>query len=118
LFPQSGGIALVSGDIWSGAIIPTGGLQLKLARNAPSDVYVGFRHANPSDTSLFSGYLSGAVTITSGGSLSSGGLADGIELSPGDTYFVPRVRLGSGIQDVKVAVPAAASGGRLYWDFF
>ena len=107
LFNQSGGIGLVSGNIFSGGPQLVGGVQLKLAAAAPGLIYVGLPN------------LSGTVsTSVSGGSLSSGGLADGMELSPGDGYFVPKTRLVSGIETVRLIVPATASGGRLFWDVF
>ncbi len=106
LFPQSGGIGLVSGDILSGAGLPVGGLQLRLAKAAPGLVYVGLPN------------LSGQVnTGASGGSLSSGGLADGMEVNPGDAYFVPKLRLVSGVQTVRLIIPATSSGGRLFWEW-
>lgn len=105
LFVQSGGILLCSGDIYSGGPQLIGGIQLRLAKAAPGVVYIGLPN------------LSGVVnTITSGGSLSSGGLADGMELNPGDAYFVPKTRLVSGILTPRVLVPAASSGGRLFWE--
>ena len=106
LFPQSGGIALVSGGgIFSGTPFPNS-IQLKLAKGAPSLVYVGLTN------------LSGDVaTGASGGSLSSGGMADGMEMSPGDAYMVPRSRLVSGIGSIRIIVPAAASGGSMMWEF-
>ena len=105
LFSQSGGISLVSGDVFSGGPQLVGGVQLRLAAGAPSLIYVGLPN------------LSGAVnTGASGGVFSSGGLADGMEVSPGDSYFVPKTRLVSGIQTIRLIVPAAASGGRLFWE--
>ena len=105
LFSQSGGIGLVSGAIFSGTPLPIGGIQFKLAKAAPSLIYVCLPN------------LSGSVaTGTSGGSLTSGGLSDGMEVSPGDAYFVPRSRLVSGIETPRLIVPAAASGGRLFWE--
>jgi hypothetical protein len=106
LFPQSGGIALVSGAIFSGTLFPIGGVQLKLAKAAPGIVYVGVTN------------LSGlAITSLSGGSLSSGGLTDGMEMSPGDAYFIPKCRLVSGIESITCIVPAASSGSRLFWEY-
>lgn len=104
----SGGSILVSGNILSGSYGITGivgGLLLKLAASGPGPVFVGLPN------------LSGAATTqTSGGSLSSGGLADGLELWPGEFYFIDRVRLVSGIGTPKIIVPAASSGVRLYWE--
>lgn len=105
LFPQSGGIGIVSGAIYSGQPLPVGGIQFKLAKAAPGLVYIGLPN------------LSGAVaTGASGGSLSSGGLADGMEVNPGDAYFVPKIRLVSGVETPRLIVPAASSGGRLFWE--
>ena len=107
LFDQSGGIGLVSGAIYSGIIYPIGGIQLRLAKAAPGLCYVGLPN------------LSGDVaTGASGGSLSSGGLADGMEISPGDAYFVSFNRLVSGVETIRLIVPATSSGGRLFWESF
>ena len=107
LFTQSGGIALVSGEIYSGSPQLVGGIQLKLANAAPGLIYVGLPN------------LSGTInTSTSGGSLTSGGLTDGMELSPGQAYFIPKTRLVSGVLTVRLIVPATASGGRLFWEPF
>lgn len=108
LMPFSGGVTLMSGSPFSGSPQMVGGVQLRLAKAAPSLVYVGVPN------------LSGeAPTATSGGSLSSGGMADGMELSPGDSYFIPKTRLqNSGVCSIQVIVPAAASGGRLFWELF
>ena len=113
VFVQSGGIGLVSGNIFSGTILDLiqprfsqgGGVQLKLAAAAPGIVYVGLPN------------MSGTVTtFLSGGSLSSGGLADAFELSPGDGYYLPKYRLVSGIETIRLLAPAASSGGRVFWD--
>lgn len=106
LFFQSGGIGLVSGAIYSGSPRPVGGVQLLYSNTAQSGpIYIGLPN------------LSGdATTAASGGSLSSGGLADGMEMIPGNSYFVPKVRLVSGIESIRVLVPAPASGARLFWE--
>ncbi len=106
IFPQSGGIGLVSGNQFSGMIIPAG-IQLHLAAAAPGLIYVGL----PGLSGL-------AVTMTSGGSLSSGGLADGMELNPGADYYIPKGRLVSGIETIRLAAPAASSGARCFWEYF
>jgi len=107
VFVQSGGIGLVSGNVFSGGPQLIGGVQLKLAAAAPGLIYVALPN------------LSGTVgTFLSGGSLSSGGLADGMEMSPGDSYFVPKTRLVSGIETIRRLAPAASSGGRLMWEPF
>ena len=113
LFVQSGGIGLVNTNLYSGSFLdPTyqgkggvGGIQIKLAAGAPGIVYVGLPDA------------SGAVnTFLSGGSLSSGGLSDAMELSPGDAYFVPKIRLVSGLLTPRLLGAAASSGARIFWD--
>ena len=106
---QSGGHVLVSGNYYSGTMQLVGGIQLKLAKAAPSLIYIGLPN------------LSGTVaTSTSGGSMTSGGMTDGMELNPGDAYFISRTRLQlSGIvtpESIRIIAPAAASGGRLFWE--
>ena len=103
----SGGVALVSGNIYSGTLFPLGSVQLKYAVSGIGPVYVGLPN------------LSGAIpTGQSGGSLSSGGLSDGMEMLPGDSYVVPKCRLVSGIETIRVIVPAGASGSRMFWEAF
>lgn len=115
----SGGVFLVSGNILSGTPWDMGvgypgahgwmgGVQLKLAKLAPGTVYVGL--PNPY-------VLSGvSTTLNSGGALASGGLLDGMELNPGEDYFVAKSRLVSGWQSIRVVMPAASSGARLFWE--
>lgn len=106
LFTQSGGIRLVSGNVLSGTPFPNS-LILKLSATASGVIYVGLPN------------LSGEVTTgASGGVLSSGGMADGFELSPGGTYEIPKSRLVSGITTPTLIIPAAVSGtGRLFWEW-
>lgn len=107
VFVQSGGIGLVSGSIFSGQLLPIGGVQIYADRYNPSGyaVYVGLPN------------LSGTVsTSTSGGSLSSGGLSDGMPLYPDSSYFVPKCRMVSGIQTIRLLAPANASGARIFWE--
>ena len=104
---RSGGIQLVSGDIYSGGPQLVGTLALKLAAAAPGIIYVGLPN------------LSGTVpTFNSGGSLTSGGLTDGMEVSPGGTYEIPKTRLVSGILTPIILAPAGSSGGRLFWEVY
>ena len=117
MFVQSGGIALVSGEIFSGTqldlrperTLGPGGVQLKLAAGAPGIIYAVLP--------TLSGATSGlAPTFLSGGSLTSGGLTDGMELSPGDAYFVPRYRMVSGLDTLRLHAAAGSSGGRVFWE--
>lgn len=112
---QSGGTPLVSGDVFSGMPLPVGGVQLLLDSSGAGPVYVGLPVP-----SWFSGQVSGLYvpTINSGGSLSSGGLTDGVKLGQGNGYFVPKLRMTSGIQSIRIAVPAGSSGAILYWELF
>lgn len=112
---RSGGIALVSGNIFSGSYLDllsvgckVGSVQLRNSATSPGTVYVCLPN------------LSGTVgTMLSGGSLSSGGYADGMELVAGGNYNVPRVRLlqcGSGLLGITIVGPAASSGARIMWE--
>lgn len=120
LFTQSGGISLISGNPFSGLAnlagqspYPAAGMGLKLSKSGAGPVYIGL---TPFDQ--LSGFTSGTnVTQTSGGSLSSGGIMDGVELVPGECMFVPKSRLPSGLQSIRIAVPAASSGSVLFWDW-
>jgi hypothetical protein len=104
---QSGGMPLISGALGSGLHpVPITGVQILVARNASGSLYVG---------------LSGGVTVLSGSyPLSGGGQRDGLELGPGDTYFVPKgcLTAASGSPpNIFVAGDAATSGQtRIYWE--
>lgn len=107
----SGGALLVSGNLYSGTAVwaNAGGLQLRLAAGAPGTVYVGLPN------------LSGCYPSTiSGGALASGlsgyFLTDGMELAAGESYFIPRNRLTSGLLTPRFVMPAASSGGRVHWE--
>ena len=108
--PDASGLQqLISGNPWSGALVPTGGVQLRLSRNASGSIYVG---------------LSGTVRLNSGGVFLFGGsgLLDGMEVGPGDAYFIPKMAFPgyrSGNYDVYFWHDAAASGrARLYFEAF
>jgi hypothetical protein len=61
--------------------------------------------------------LSGFIaTLNSGGGLSSGGLQDGYSMDAGDKYYIPKARLVSGIETIRIQVPASSSGTRLFWE--
>ena len=102
----SGGAFIASGLVLSGAEFSWGGIQLRHSNSGIGPVYVGLPN------------LSGTpITLNSGGAWSSGGLADGMELNPGDSYFVPKSRLFlSGVQGITIAAPATSSGTRVYWE--
>lgn len=107
----SGGALLVSGGIFSGTGRIIGGIQLKLAAGAPGIVYCGLPN------------LSGNYpSVTSGGALASGlsgyQFTDGMELSPGEDYFIPSARLVSGVETPRFVMVAASSGGRVFWETF
>ncbi len=58
------------------------------------------------------------MTSILGGSLSSGGLLDGYQLNTGQEYFIPKLRLVSGIETIRINCPTAASGTRVFWETF
>lgn len=103
----SGPQQIVSGNYWSGRAGPVGGIQLVLYPDASGLAYVG---------------LSGGTTMRSGGFFLSGtlGRLDGMPLSPGVPYFIPKMALGrSGSFNVWVWADAACSGqARLGWEAF
>lgn len=107
----SGGALLLSGGVYSGSaqIYKAGGLQLKLAAGAPGIVYAGLPNLSGNYPSTISG---GALASGLSGYL----YTDGMEMSPGGSYFIPRVRLVSGIETVRFVMPAASSGGRVSWE--
>lgn len=107
----SGAQQIVSGNPFSGNTgLPIGGIQLRWDPLASGLAYVGY-----------SGGPTG-VTINSGGFfLSGGGLSDGVPLAPGDTYFIPMVKLPyahtSGTFNIYFRADVACSGqARMYWD--
>ena len=105
LFVQSGGQSLISGNVFSGTNQLKYGVLIRLDRLAPGIVYVGLPD------------ISGSVpTFLSGGSLSSGGMADAFPLNPGESEFIPLHRLVSGIMTPKLLGEATASGGRVWWE--
>ena len=105
---QSGGQPLVSGNIFSGAAlaqIPIATLSIRLSSLASGIIFVGLPP------------LSGTLpTLNSGGNLASGGLADALELSPGQSLQISKARLVSGILTPMLIVPALQSGFRVYWE--
>lgn len=114
MVPLSGGIGLVlsgQGFLFSGTWNAIkGGIRLRYDVSGPGVVYV-----QPWPT------LSGGfpVTATSGGSGGFGSgtqnWTDGWPLGKGDQFFIPKARLSSGLETPRFAVPAAASGGFLFW---
>lgn len=99
---QSGGVQLVSGNFFSGTSWPHGGIQLKASRSNSGHVYVG---------------LSGGVTQTSGGALASGGMLDGMEVAPGDAYFIPKLVCSGRATAVFITCDPTVSGRcRVFWE--
>lgn len=99
---------LVSGNFWSGVSNKPaiGGIQLRLDRAASGNAYIA---------------LSGGGTQQSGGFLLSGiNTTDGMQIGPGDAYFLPRISFTpSGQLNVYVMSDAACSGqARLYYECF
>jgi hypothetical protein len=105
---KSGGDQFVSGWPWSGQrASPVGGVQMVWDANASGNCYVG---------------LSGGMTVQSGGFWQSGqsGMMDGVQITPGNSYFIPRLGTGfSGVLNLFASCDATASGqGRLYFEIF
>ena len=110
---QSGGMLIISGSFLSGYNLPMGGIQFRADKNNSGNIFVG---------------LSGGVTVTSGGYPLSGGIysgaLDGMQLSPGDSYFVPRLSINnrgaeSGTMNVYAACDAVSSGfSRIFFEVF
>ena len=105
---RSGGDLLISGNPWSGTVLPRGGIQFRLDKNASGCAYIA---------------LSGGMTINSGGLFLSGqsGMLDGMQLGPGDAYFMPVSDLDprrfSGNFRVWVDCDPSCSGqARMYYD--
>ncbi len=99
---------LVSGNFWSGVSNKpcVGGIQFRLDRAASGNAYIS---------------LSGGGTIQSGSFFMSGiNTTDGMQIGPGDGYFIPRVAFTlSGQLNVFVTCDPACSGqARLFWEAF
>ena len=111
----SGGQLIISGNFWSGKLLPVGGVNFVADPNNSGLIYIGF---------------SGGLTVRSGNYPLSGGIYsganDGCPVKPGNTYFVPAIAFGnrggfnSGQPNMYAACDAAASGGfaRLFFDTF
>lgn len=101
--PQaSGPQIIVSGNPWSGKLVPVGSIDL-FWTSSGGNAYVG---------------TSGNMTMTSGGMfLSGGGVNDGMMIPPGARYTIPKCNLNiSGTITVYANCDVAASGlGRLYY---
>lgn len=94
---NSGGIPLVSGNPWSGGTVPpVGVVRLQYDNSGLSFIQVA---------------LSGGLGILSGGMP-----AGGFQMVRGDKIEIPKIGLASGVLSIRIGVPAAASGSRLYWE--
>lgn len=113
----SGVVALVSGNVFSGCPYPVGGVTLYFDRFVGSGLPIH----------VMAGQGSGlGVTMASGGSLSSGGMADGFPMYPGDYLWIPKSKMINFTSDpnqsgrvlsIQVAIPIGLSGSRLWWDY-
>lgn len=110
MIPVSGGMGLVySGQayIYSGGPFQVvGGINLRYDVSGPGIIYVNTTNLSGLAVTAISG-VSGVINFT-----------DGVPLGRGDAYFIPKLKLVSGLESVRIAVPAAASGGFLFWDNF
>ncbi len=103
----SGGQLLCSGNPFSGQLTLPHEINLKMSNSGIGFIYV----------SLPSVLTTSFATFTSGGSLTSGGLADAWELSKNQEMTIPRQRLTSGIESIRLLGLEAASGTRIFWDY-
>lgn len=108
MIPVSGGMGLVlsgQGNLFSGTWSQTrGGIQLRYDVSGPGIVYMNLPNASGGFIPTATSGLSGVTTFS-----------DGMPLGRGDSFFIPKVRLSSGLETPRFAVPAAASGGFLFW---
>lgn len=109
MIPISGGIGLVQSgqaNLFSGSWDAVrGGLQLRYDVSGPGVVYM---QPWPNRSGGFS------PTVMSGGSGVTN-FSDGVPLARGDSYFIPKVRLCSGLETPRFTVPTTASGGFMFW---
>lgn len=109
MVPVSGGMGLVySGQAYlysGGPFQVVGGVALRYDVSGPGVVYVNCTN------------LSG-VGVSNSGTAISGvcSFIDGVPMGRGDAYFVPRLKLVSGLESIRIGVPAAASGGFMFWE--
>ena len=103
----SGGQLLISGNPWSGRILPVGGIQFATPANGGVNIYIG---------------LSGNMTVNSGVGYASGissGFMDGMIMRPASTYFIPKICFAaSGSFNVYAMSETAANSGtpRVFWE--
>jgi hypothetical protein len=117
----SGFTPLISGNFFSGTPRePYGGCQIRADRNNSGNIFISL-----SGAFVFSGQVgllpaSGGPTITSGcmplsGGISSG-IMDGMQIGPGDAYFIPKLAFPiSGYYGICAGCDLACSGqARIY----
>ena len=104
---MSGGQLIISGNPYSGRIVPVGGIQFATPQNGGANLYIA---------------LSGNMTVSSGVGVASGvssGFLDGMILRGASTYFIPRICFPvSGTFNVYAMSETPATSGvpRLYWE--
>lgn len=126
--PGSGFTPLVSGNPWSGRIVPTGILQIRADPNNSGALYVSLSGGNFHSGQMSTLVASGGPTINSGAlgvGVSSGGQMDGMKLMPGDAMGIPVMALqntgpSSGTFRVCFGADPTCSGpyGRIYAEMF
>jgi hypothetical protein len=124
--PGSGFVPLVSGVLGSGLRqVPVGGCQIVADINNSGSIYISISGGNPASGIYGTLVGSGGPTITSGGSILSGrGQNDGMRLSPGASYFIPKIAMQtgpmSGSYTICVGADPTCSGpyARVYWEMF
>lgn len=100
-FISGNGTNIVSGNYWSGqgTIHPVGGVQLLTHPSNSGIVYVALSGAIGLNSGGRGITINSGVSQLSGGLVSGLGVMDGMPLSPGVSYFIP-----------KLAFPQSSSG--------
>lgn len=118
---QSGAVQIITGNPWSGILIPTGGIQLRWISSG-GNACIAFSGGGPPLSGGFMTLNSGQMPLSGG---AASGMLDGMVLSTGDAMFIPRTVLSnragttSGIVNLYALCDLAASGvGRLYFEIF
>lgn len=125
--PGSGFMPLISGNPWSGINAPMAGIQIRADRNNSGSIYVSLSGAFQFSGQMSTLVASGGPTINSGAMLLSGGInsgrMDGMQVGPGDSYFVARAyvpnlgQVNSGHYGICVGCDPECSGlGRVYFE--
>ena len=113
----SGFLPLISGNPYSGQLVPVGGIQLVTPNFNSGNIYVSL-----SGAFHFTGIPNAPLAVSGGPTINSGGMTDAIPIAPGASYFIPKqaIPIGgaySGTFRVSVGCDVAGSGRDfVYWE--